>query len=72
METSFLHTIKKLQMQHQTLLAEENKPLEIPGSIATRYKNPVVTAAHIPLEWRTTSTRQPIRIAWSVSGRMLV
>ena len=52
METSFLHTIKKLQMQHQTLLAEENKPLEIPGSIATRYKNPVVTAAHIPLEWR--------------------
>ena len=52
METSFLHTIEKLQMQHQTLLAEENKPLEIPGSIATRYKNPVVTAAHIPLEWR--------------------
>lgn len=52
MEISFFNTIRKVQMQHRTLLAKENIPLETPGGIFTRYKNPVVTAAHIPLEWR--------------------
>lgn len=52
MEPSFLDTIKKLQIQHQMLLSTENIPLDVPGGIVTRYKNPVITAAHIPLEWR--------------------
>lgn len=52
MEPSFLDTIKKLQIQHQMLLSTENIPLDVPSGIVTRYKNPVITAAHIPLEWR--------------------
>lgn len=52
MEISFSDTIEKLQIQHEILLSAENAPLDAPRSIATRYKNPVVTAAHVPLEWR--------------------
>lgn len=52
MEISFSDTIEKLQRQHEMLLSAENAPLDAPRSIATRYKNPVVTAAHVPLEWR--------------------
>ena len=52
MEISFSDTIEKLQIQHEMLLSAENAPLDAPRSIATRYKNPVVTAAHVPLEWR--------------------
>lgn len=44
--------IEKIQQQHELLLSTENVPLNVSGCIATRYQNPVVTAAHIPLEWR--------------------
>ena len=52
MEINFSDTIEKLQIQHEMLLSAENVPLDAPRSIATRYKNPVVTASHVPLEWR--------------------
>ncbi len=52
METSFSHTFRQLQMQHDALLSQRNIPLEVPGSTVIRYKNPVVTAGHVPLEWR--------------------
>ena len=52
MEINFSDTIEKLQIQHEMLLSAENVPLDAPHSIATRYKNPVVTASHVPLEWR--------------------
>lgn len=52
MEISFSATIEKLRIQHERLLSAKNIPLDVPGSIAIRYKDPVLTAAHIPLEWR--------------------
>lgn len=42
-----------LEKQHKTLLEQKNTPQETVGNgIYERYKNPVVTAAHIPLNWR--------------------
>lgn len=52
MKSSFSNMIEKIQQQHELLLSTENVPLNVSGCIATRYQNPVVTAAHIPLEWR--------------------
>ncbi|MCM0668249.1 glycoside hydrolase family 130 protein [Flavobacterium tyrosinilyticum] len=42
-----------LEKQHKMLLEQKNGPHESVGNgIYERYKNPVVTAAHIPLNWR--------------------
>lgn len=42
-----------LEKEHKTLIEQKNEPQEIVGNgIYERYKNPVVTAAHIPLNWR--------------------
>ncbi|GHT19720.1 4-O-beta-D-mannosyl-D-glucose phosphorylase [Bacteroidia bacterium] len=37
---------------HEELLSLKNEPMEINNGIVTRYINPVVTAAHVPLTWR--------------------
>lgn len=49
---SFSNIIKKLQKQQELLLSAKNVPLDTSNGIVTRYKNPVVTAAHVPIEWR--------------------
>lgn len=42
-----------LENEHKILLQLKNEPQETVGNgIYERYKNPVVTAAHIPLNWR--------------------
>lgn len=42
-----------LEKEHKTLIEQKNSPQEKVGNgIYTRYKNPVVTAAHVPLNWR--------------------
>ncbi|WP_433778953.1 glycoside hydrolase family 130 protein [Flavobacterium anhuiense] len=42
-----------LEKEHKILIEQKNEPQEIVGNgIYERYKNPVVTAAHIPLNWR--------------------
>lgn len=42
-----------LENEHKILLQLKNEPQEMVGNgIYERYKNPVVTAAHIPLNWR--------------------
>ena len=42
-----------LEKQHKTLLEQKNEPQQTVGNgIYERYKNPVVTAEHIPLNWR--------------------
>ncbi|KAF2342418.1 glycoside hydrolase family 130 protein [Flavobacterium tistrianum] len=42
-----------LENEHKTLIEQKNEPQETVGNgIYERYKNPVVTAAHIPLNWR--------------------
>ncbi|WP_125723253.1 glycoside hydrolase family 130 protein [Flavobacterium ustbae] len=50
---TFLERKSALEKQHKTLLEQKNEPQEAVGNgIYERYKNPVVTAAHIPLNWR--------------------
>ncbi|MBL0739271.1 glycosidase [Flavobacterium sp. GN10] len=42
-----------LENEHKALLELKNSPVETAGNgIYERYKNPVVTAAHAPLNWR--------------------
>lgn len=42
-----------LEKEHKTLIEKKNAPEENAGNgIYQRYKNPVVTAAHVPLNWR--------------------
>ncbi len=42
-----------LNKEHQTLIEQQNAPKKGVGNgIFARYKNPVVTAEHIPLDWR--------------------
>lgn len=42
-----------LEKEHKILIEQKNEPQEIVGNgIYDRYKNPIVTAAHIPLNWR--------------------
>lgn len=44
--------IKSLFQQHEALIARKNLPIEPGNGIFTRYKYPVVTAAHTPVFWR--------------------
>ena len=41
-----------LYAAHRALLERVNEPLESPGGVLTRYRHPVLTAEHAPLEWR--------------------
>ena len=42
-----------LEKEHTTLIEKKNEPQDQAGNgIYERYKNPVVTAAHVPLNWR--------------------
>lgn len=52
MNTDFNQTVSLLQQRHEKLLQQQNLPLEDLSGIAQRYIHPVVTAEHIPLEWR--------------------
>ncbi|MBE8727000.1 glycoside hydrolase family 130 protein [Flavobacterium hungaricum] len=50
---TFLDRKKALEKEHTSLIEQKNEPVQIAGNgIYERYKNPVVTAAHIPLNWR--------------------
>ena len=44
--------IKALKECHETLLARKNEPLEGGNGIYKKYKYPILTADHTPLEWR--------------------
>ena len=37
---------------HQKLIEKQNTPEANPNGIYTRYENPILTAAHAPIEWR--------------------
>ena len=50
--TTFTDRLTKLKQTHDTLLSRPNEPEELSNGIYTRYKYPVLTAAHTPLEWR--------------------
>ncbi|MFB9076866.1 glycosidase [Flavobacterium procerum] len=50
---TFLKRKTALEKEHKTLIELKNEPQENAGNgIFERYKNPVVTAAHVPLNWR--------------------
>jgi 4-O-beta-D-mannosyl-D-glucose phosphorylase len=41
-----------LVKRHRELIEKKNEPAAQTNGIFTRYKNPVITAAHAPVEWR--------------------
>lgn len=49
---SFQEKIKSLRERHEQLITKINEPEEFGNGIYTRYKNPILTAEHTPLEWR--------------------
>lgn len=48
----FALKVKRLKDNHEALLSQPNMPSVVYNGIYTRYKNPILTAAHTPLEWR--------------------
>ena len=44
-------TLSELRADHEKLLSKKNRPIYC-GGVYERYENPVLTAAHAPLEWR--------------------
>src|SRR5580658_4218139 len=51
-KTTFNQKLKQLRQHHAQLIRRRNRPLENGNGIFDRYECPVLTAAHVPLEWR--------------------
>ena len=49
---SFIEKVTKVRANHEALLTRKNVAEEDGNGIYTRYKYPIVTAEHTPLEWR--------------------
>ncbi|MDD2525024.1 MAG: glycoside hydrolase family 130 protein [Bacteroidales bacterium] len=49
---NYTKRISEKMAQHEVLLARNNEPEEETNGLFTRYKQPVLTAAHTPLFWR--------------------
>lgn len=47
-----IHNFDTLMAQHLEFIKQPNAPVEEHNGIYSRYKNPVVTAKHVPLHWR--------------------
>ena len=52
MEINFQNRLDVLCNKHKNLLERPNQPIVEDNGIITRYIYPVITANHIPLEWR--------------------
>lgn len=50
--STFEDKVKRLFAQHEELITRKNEPVETTNGVYTRYKYPVVTAAHTPIFWR--------------------
>lgn len=50
--SDFKKNLQQLVAAHEALLERKNEIVEIQGGWFSRYKYPVVTADHVPLEWR--------------------
>lgn len=48
----FTKKLSELKKEHEKLLSKKNKPVKEYNGIYTRYKRPVLTGEHTPLEWR--------------------
>ena len=51
MSKQFNDRLQQIRSSHAALLATKNEALVYNG-LVTRYKHPVLTAAHVPIEWR--------------------
>lgn len=65
--TTYQDKVKALRAHHEELLTRKNEPVEWGNGIYEKYKNPILTAEHTPLEGATTSTRRTIHTSCSVS-----
>jgi len=52
MKSDFEARIRALRQHHEQLLARPNEPLPWGNGIYERYRYPILTAEHTPLEWR--------------------
>ena len=48
----FEERVKALREHHEELLSRKNQPLPWGNGIYTKYKYPILTAEHTPLEWK--------------------
>ena len=48
----FKEKLKRLSKDHRQLLKQKNEPKKRGNGIYTRWKNPILTAAHTPVFWR--------------------
>ena len=48
----FEQKLNDLFARHEELITRKNEPMEEGNGVYTRYKNPVLTAAHTPVFWR--------------------
>ena len=48
----FLNRVQRIKAMHSEYITQRNQKLESINGIYERYKNPVLTAEHIPLTWR--------------------
>ena len=48
----FEKNVAALRAHHEMLLSRKNEPLEWGNGIYEKYKNPIITAEHVPLEWK--------------------
>jgi len=46
------HKLENIKASYNELISLKNEPLSDSNGIYTRYKNPIVTAKHIPIHWR--------------------
>ena len=49
---NFEERLKEIKESYESLVTRKNTPVLPDNGIVTRFKNPVVTAAHVPVEWR--------------------
>lgn len=49
---NFNDRLNALKKNYKELIEQKNVPEEFSNGVYTRYQNPVITAAHAPIEWR--------------------
>ncbi|MBP5338680.1 MAG: glycosidase [Prevotella sp.] len=50
--SNFQEKVKALRAHHEELLGRKNEPLAWGNGIYDKYKFPILTAGHVPLEWK--------------------
>ena len=49
---NYQEKVAALRAHHEELLSRKNKPVEWGNGIYEKYENPIITAEHVPLEWK--------------------